>query len=82
MASRKQIPLNLAYALSIHKSQGMTIDHLEIFLNTAFEFGMAYVALSRATSLKTLTLSSFNPKVIRANPKALQFYQQMKCFDL
>jgi ATP-dependent DNA helicase PIF1 len=65
MATRKQLPLNLAYALSIHKSQGMTIDKLEVHLQFAFEDGMAYVALSRATSLKTLRLVNFNPKTIR-----------------
>ena len=64
LAQRKQVPLNLAYALSIHKSQGMTIDRLEIHLNQAFECGMAYVALSRSTSLKGLRLVQFNEKVV------------------
>eukprot|EP01132_Coremiostelium_polycephalum_P006274 gene6274-7817_t len=55
-ASRRQIPLNLAWSLSIHKGQGMTIDRLIVDLNDIFAHGQTYVALSRATSLEGLVI--------------------------
>ena len=77
-ATRSQIPLSLAYALSIHKSQGMSIERLEISLSRVFTYGQAYVALSRATSLEGLRLSEFSSDVIKAHPKVLHFYSCFK----
>lgn len=72
-ASRTQIPLKLAYALSVHKSQGMTIEFVEVSLRGVFEPGQAYVALSRAVSLEGLRVSHFDPRAIRAHPKVVSF---------
>ena len=58
-----QVPLMLSWAITIHKSQGMTIDNAEIDAgNKIFESGQTYVALSRLRTLEGLYLSSFNPK--------------------
>ena len=77
-ASRYQIPLTLAYALSIHKSQGMSIEKVDLSLSKVFTYGQAYVALSRATSLEGLRLANFSPQVVRAHPKVIQFYNSFK----
>ncbi|PSS16386.1 ATP-dependent DNA helicase [Actinidia chinensis var. chinensis] len=80
VAKRKQLPLILAWALSIHKCQGMSIDNLHTDLSRAFDFGMVYVALSRVRSLDGLHLSGFDPSKIKAHPKVLEFYQRF-CVD-
>jgi ATP-dependent DNA helicase PIF1 len=73
--SRKQIPLRLAYAITIHKAQGATLDSalIDIGSNT-FEYGQAYVALSRVKSLDSLYIWDVEPSAFRAHPKVKQFY--------
>lgn len=71
-----QIPLILAWAISIHKSQGSTLDLAEIDIGTGiFECGQSYVALSRVKSLEGLYLSSYDPNKIQINKKVKEFYE-------
>eukprot|EP00760_Papus_ankaliazontas_P010470 PhM_4_TR14284/c0_g2_i1/m.86281/K15255/PIF1; ATP-dependent DNA helicase PIF1 len=75
VATRRQIPLQLGWALSIHKSQGMSIDRLDVTIDqSVFEFGQAYVALSRCVTLEGLCISTFDPHAIKAHPTVLEFY--------
>ena len=71
-ATITQVPLRLAWAITIHKSQGMTLDAAEIDLGDAFEPGMGYVALSRVRSLHGLKLLNLNEMALKINPKILQ----------
>lgn len=68
-----QIPLKIAYALTIHSCQGSTLDYASIDLTEIFEYGQAYTALSRVRTLDGLFLKKFNFNVIQAHPKALDF---------
>ncbi|KAF5384756.1 hypothetical protein D9757_006264 [Collybiopsis confluens] len=70
-ARREQVPLILAWALSIHKSQGQTLERVKVDLGQVFEKGQAYVALSRATNLKTLEVKNFDPSKVVAHSKVL-----------
>lgn len=74
LATRKQIPLVLAWALSIHKAQGQTLKRVTVDLANVFEWGQAYVALSRATSLDGLQVLNFYPGRVKAHPKVKMFY--------
>jgi len=78
MVSFNQFPLRPAYAISIHKSQGMTLDNVEVECEGIFAEGQMYVALSRATSLAGLSLKNFDKRLVRANADALKFYQELK----
>lgn len=72
---RKQIPLRLAYAVTIHKSQGSTLDSalVDVGGNT-FEYGQAYVALSRVKDLDSLYIHDLEATAFRAHPKVKSFY--------
>ena len=73
-----QLPLILAWALTIHKAQGATLDVAEIDAGAGiFECGQTYVALSRVKSLEGLYLTSFDATKIRINKKVQQFYQSL-----
>ena len=77
LAKRVQVPLILAWALSIHKAQGQTIERIKVDLGKVFEKGQAYVALSRATSQGGLQVLRFDPKKVMVHPKVIQFYSNL-----
>lgn len=73
----KQIPLILAWAVTIHKSQGATLDCAEIDVGSSvFAEGQTYVALSRVKSLDGLYLKSLDKNKIKVNPKVVEFYKK------
>lgn len=72
-----QVPLMLAWAITIHKSQGASMDCVEIDIgHNIFAYGQAYVALSRVRNLKGLHILNFTESSIRSHPKVLKFYKQ------
>lgn len=77
MASVIQFPLTLAYATTIHKSQGATLEDLWCDLSSLWEPGHAYVALSRLRSAEGLHLIGWNPRSIIVDPKVLDFYSRL-----
>ena len=72
LAEIEQLPLRLAWAITVHKSQGMTLDAVEIDLSKAFEYGMGYVALSRVRRLENMRLLGLNDIALTVNPKILK----------
>lgn len=77
IVSRVQLPLMLAWALSIHKSQGQTLPKVKVDLRRIFEKGQAYVALSRAVSRDGLQVLNFNKAKVQAHGSVMEFYQTL-----
>jgi ATP-dependent DNA helicase PIF1 len=73
-----QIPLRLAWAQTVHKAQGSTIDYAEMDLSNAFTYGQIYVALSRVKSLEGLSIIDINYDSVKAHPKALEYYKKIR----
>jgi ATP-dependent DNA helicase PIF1 len=71
-ASISQVPLRLAWAITVHKSQGMSLDAAVIDLSRAFEYGQGYVALSRVRSLSGLYLLGLNDRALQVHPEAVE----------
>ncbi len=72
LATVSQIPLRLAWAITIHKSQGMTLDSAQIDLSKTFEVGQGYVALSRLKNIDGLSLLGINEMALRVEPLTLR----------
>ena len=73
------IPLILAWALTIHKIQGATLDIAEIDIGSSiFECGQTYVALSRVRNLNGLYLTSFDPTKIKVKSSVKKYYERFK----
>jgi ATP-dependent exoDNAse (exonuclease V) alpha subunit len=77
LARINQLPLRLAWAISVHKSQGMTLEAAEIDLSRSFGYGMGYVALSRLSSLAGLYLLGINEMAYKLDPQVFAFDREL-----
>lgn len=77
LARINQIPLRLAWAITVHKSQGMTLELAEIDLSKSFGYGMGYVALSRLTSLAGLYLLGINEMAYKLDPQVFAYDREL-----
>lgn len=76
---RNQFPITLAYGITIHKSQGMSLECCIVDIgNNIFSCGQTYVALSRVTSLNDLHLINFDPANIKAQTSSINEYNRLK----
>jgi ATP-dependent DNA helicase PIF1 len=80
-AQRKQVPLILAWSLSIHKAQGQTLPRVKVDLRKVFEKGQAYVALSRATCQEGLQVLNFDKRKVMAHRRVAEFYNSLYSVD-
>jgi ATP-dependent DNA helicase PIF1 len=72
------MPINISYALTIHKAQGMTIDALELDLGkNIFTSGQAYTALSRARNLRSIKIIDVDKESFKMNPYVKKFYKAL-----
>lgn len=79
--TREQLPLLLAWAMSIHKAQGQSIDRLRVDLRRTFEKGQIYVALSRATSKEHLEVFNFDHRKVSISNEVREFYRTLTTAD-
>jgi ATP-dependent exoDNAse (exonuclease V) alpha subunit len=71
-ASITQVPLRLAWAITVHKSQGMSLDEAIMDLSQVFEYGQGYVALSRVRRLSGLYILGWNARAFQVHPEVLE----------
>ena len=79
---RSQLPLALAWALTIHKGQGQSLDLVIVDLEKCFADGQAYVAISRASSIEGLQIRNYQPTRVKRSEDVARFYGHLKNDDL
>lgn len=77
-AELQQYPLRLAWAITVHKSQGMSLDAIEVDLSKSFEKGMGYVALSRVRTLAGLVILGMHPSALAVNEEILEYDELLR----
>lgn len=77
-ASVSQIPLRLAWAITVHKSQGLSLDGAVMDLSDVFEYGQGYVALSRVRTMNGLFLHGYNQQALQVHPDVLKVDEQFR----
>ncbi len=78
LAEITQVPLRLAWAITVHKSQGMSLDAAEVDLSKTFVYGQGYVALSRVRSLQGLKMLGMNPSALHVDPKIVMMDERFR----
>ncbi len=81
LAEISQYPLRLAWAITVHKSQGMSLDAIEVDLSKSFEPGMGYVALSRVRTLAGLTILGLNEAALQVHPEVLEYDRHLRALS-
>jgi hypothetical protein len=78
LATITQVPLRLAWAMTVHKSQGMSLDAATVDLSAAFEYGQGYVAISRVRTLEGLSLYGMNERALMVHPDIARKDEEFK----
>jgi ATP-dependent DNA helicase PIF1 len=78
MVSITYLPIRLAYAITIHRAQGMTLDSVIVDLSKVFESGQAYTAISRVRDRNSITVTGVDKSSFKLHPQVLAFYKNLK----